>query len=120
MDTNAWATHVTLVSMAAVKDPSRLQKALQLVFTTWLVVLAVLKFQFAKTVSLCLAVAEMLEMPACQVLGPALAIALGPDLNHWLGVESQELILINNWNLKSEIVSNSARQCLTCLIWFGK
>jgi len=83
MDTNTWVSHVTLVSMSAVKDPSRLQKAVQFLFTTWLAVLAVLKFQFAKTISLCLAIAEMLEMPACRIFGPVLAVALGKDLNHW-------------------------------------
>jgi len=83
MDFNAWSSHVTVISMVAVKDPSRLQKAVQFLCTTWLAVLAVLKFQFAKTISLCLAVAEMLEMPACRIFGPVLAVALGPDLNHW-------------------------------------
>jgi len=83
MDFNTWTTHVTVVSMVAVKDPTRLQKATQFLMTTWLAVLAVLKFQFAKTISLCLAIAEMLEMPACRVFGPLLALALGKDLNHW-------------------------------------
>lgn len=83
MDMNTWSTHVTVVSMVAVKDPSRLQTAVQFLMTTWLAVLAVLKFQFAKTISLCLAIAEMLEMPACRILGPLLAVALGPELNHW-------------------------------------
>merc|ERR1719316_1664868 len=83
MDWNTWSTHVTMVSMISVKDPSRLQKAVQFLATTWLAVLAVLKFQFAKTISLCLAVAEMLEMPACRIFGPLLALALGKDLNHW-------------------------------------
>jgi len=83
MDMNTWSTHVTVVSMVAVKDPARLQKAVQFMCTMWLAVLAVLKFQFAKTISLCLAVAEMLEMPACRIFGPVLAVALGPELNHW-------------------------------------
>lgn len=83
MDMNTWVSHVTLVSMIAVKDPSRLQKAVQFMMTTWLAVLAVLKFQFAKTISLCLAIAEMLEMPACRIFGPVLAVALGKELNHW-------------------------------------
>merc|ERR1719352_1127771 len=36
MDLNTWSSHITVVSMMAVKDPSRLQKAVQFLFTTWL------------------------------------------------------------------------------------
>lgn len=83
MNVNDRLTHTAKVSMMAVKDPMAMQKALTFLWTTWLSVLAVLKFQFAKTVTLCLGIAEMLELPICRVLGPVIAMALGPDLNHW-------------------------------------
>jgi len=71
------------VAGTAVKDPMGVQRAATYLWTTWLAVLAILKFQFAKTVSLCLAVAEMFELPCCRIFGPVVAAALGPELNKW-------------------------------------
>merc|ERR1712137_807359 len=76
--------HATaLVALKAVEDPMAVQKATMFLFTSWMSVLAVLKFQFAKTITLCLAVSEMLEMPCCRLLGPPLSVMLGPDMTKW-------------------------------------
>merc|ERR1712007_252297 len=77
------AQATAFVAMRAVSDPMAVQKSMTFLFTSWMSVLAVLKFQFAKTVTLCLAVSEMLEMPCCRLLGPVLSVMLGPDLNKW-------------------------------------
>merc|ERR1712137_1070383 len=77
------AQATALVAMKAVEDPMAVQKATMFLCTSWMSVLAVLKFQFAKTVTLCLAVSEMLEMPFCRILGPPLSVMLGPDLTKW-------------------------------------
>lgn len=76
-------THETAVAMGAVKDPTQVTKAIQYLLTIWLTVIAVVKFQFAKTVTLCLGVAEMLTLPAVRFFGPPVAMALGPKLEQW-------------------------------------
>eukprot|EP00746_Dinoflagellata_sp_MGD_P043823 gnl/MRDRNA2_/MRDRNA2_20666_c0_seq2.p1 gnl/MRDRNA2_/MRDRNA2_20666_c0~~gnl/MRDRNA2_/MRDRNA2_20666_c0_seq2.p1 ORF type:complete len:331 (+),score=69.82 gnl/MRDRNA2_/MRDRNA2_20666_c0_seq2:119-1111(+) len=71
------------VVMVAIKDPQRLAGAVQYLMSAYVSVLATLKFQFAKTVALSLAIAGMLELPTVRVLAPILARSLGPELNHW-------------------------------------
>lgn len=84
MSRNELVNHKARVAMVAVKDPQRLMKAIQYLLSGYVSVLATLKFQFAKTVALSLAIAEMLELPFVRIFGPILAMAMGPELNHWV------------------------------------
>lgn len=84
MSNNELINHKAKVAMIAIEDPQRLMKAVQYLMSAYVSVLATLKFQFAKTVALALAIAEMLELPAVRIFGPILAMAMGPDLNHWV------------------------------------
>ena len=84
MSTNELINHKAKVAMMAVKEPDRLMKASQYLFTAWVSVIATLKSQFAKTVAIALGIADQLELPAVQLFGPTLAMLLGKDLQHWV------------------------------------
>jgi len=84
MTYNQYLTHKTKICMAAVTDPQGLMNATQYLIMTYTSVLAVLRFQFAKTIALCVSIADMLELPFVRFLGPPLAYALGPELNQWV------------------------------------
>lgn len=84
MSANELVSHKARVAMAAVKDPTRLMKAVQFLFSAWLSVIATLKFQFARTVALCLGISSMLELPVVRVIGPGLATVMSEDLHKWI------------------------------------
>jgi len=84
MSANELINHKAKVAMAAVKDPERLMKAVQFLFSAYLSVIATLKFQFAKTVALALGIASMLELPLVRCFGPILAPAMGEEIQHWI------------------------------------
>lgn len=84
MSYNQYLLHKTKICMAAVGDPQGLMNATQYLIMTYTSVLSVLRFQFAKTISLCIAVADMLELPFVRFFSPLLSYALGPDLNQWV------------------------------------
>mmetsp|Transcript_55212 Transcript_55212/g.103506 ORF Transcript_55212/g.103506 Transcript_55212/m.103506 type:complete len:386 (-) Transcript_55212:155-1312(-) len=84
MSTNDLINHKAKMAMMAVKEPERLMKATQYLFTAWVSVIATLKSQFAKTVAIALGIADQLELPCVQIFGPMLAMLLGKDLNHWV------------------------------------
>merc|ERR1712217_564163 len=84
MSANELVSHKARVAMAAVKDPERLMKATQYLFSSWISVLATLRLQFARTVALALGVASMCEHPLVRCLGPFLAMVMGKDLQHWI------------------------------------
>lgn len=84
MSANELISHKAKVALAAVEDPTRLTKAMQFLFSSWLSVIATLKMQFAQTVALCLGVSSMLEYPATMIFGPILAMVMGKDLQKWV------------------------------------
>jgi len=83
MGYNELITHKAKMAMMAVDKPERLMKASEYLFTAWVAVIATLKSQFAKTVAIALGIADQLQLPAIQILGPTLAMLLGKDLAHW-------------------------------------
>lgn len=84
MSTNDLITHKAKMAMTAVSEPDRLMSAVQSLMAAYLAVLATLKFQFAKTVSLALGIADCLALPAVRIFAPLVAMVLGKDLNHWV------------------------------------
>eukprot|EP00440_Ansanella_granifera_P072303 gb/GFBE01078466.1/.p1 GENE.gb/GFBE01078466.1/~~gb/GFBE01078466.1/.p1 ORF type:complete len:382 (+),score=110.96 gb/GFBE01078466.1/:1-1146(+) len=84
MSYNDLINHKAKMAMVAVQQPDRLMKATQYLFTAWVSVIAVLKAQFAQTVAIALGIADMLELPACQIFAPIVAVMMGKDLQHWV------------------------------------
>jgi len=84
MSTNDLITHKARVAMAAIEDPQRFHNAFQYLLSAWFSVLAVLKFQFAKTVAIALGIVDMVCLPITRVIGPFLATMVGDDLKKWV------------------------------------
>mmetsp|Transcript_14706 Transcript_14706/g.51575 ORF Transcript_14706/g.51575 Transcript_14706/m.51575 type:complete len:360 (-) Transcript_14706:136-1215(-) len=84
MGTNELINHKAKVAMMSVKEPQKLQQAVLSIMNIYLAVIATLKFEFAKTVAVCMGVANMLSLPACRIFGPLLCAVMGPELNHWV------------------------------------
>lgn len=85
MSASEYVTHKSKVAMVAITQPDKVVNSMQYLLTAWVAVIATLKMQFARTVALALGIAEMFELPACQFLGPPLAMLMGKDLQHWVG-----------------------------------
>jgi hypothetical protein len=83
MSTSDYLTHKATVAMIAVKDPSRLMQALSFFMMAYFSVIATLRFEFARTVALCLAITDMLKVPLFLVFGPLVSMLLGPKMGHW-------------------------------------
>merc|ERR1712070_990441 len=77
MSYNELLKHETAVVLMAVKDPTAVTKAVSYLMTIWISVIAVVRCEFAKTVALCLGIAEILELPMVRFLGTPVAMALG-------------------------------------------
>ncbi|EOD41242.1 hypothetical protein EMIHUDRAFT_448732 [Emiliania huxleyi CCMP1516] len=75
--------HKTALAMSTVQDPQRLQAAAGFLWAAYVSVLATLRLEFARTISLALACAEMFEFPITRCFLPGLVALLGPDLQHW-------------------------------------
>jgi len=73
----------SMLAMKSVEDPHRLMKAMEFLMSAYIAVLETLKFQFAKTVALALAIADMLCNVLVKFIAPPLAMLLGPELKHW-------------------------------------
>ena len=72
-----------MVALVAIKEPERLQVAVGCLWAAYLAVLASLKMQFVRTVSMALGMAEVLKVPAATLLAPPVGYLLGAKLRHW-------------------------------------
>lgn len=72
------------VAALAVRDPEKLTTALGGLYCGWVAVQGTLRLQFAKTITLGVSIAKLLEAPALRVLVPLLAPLVPADLRHWL------------------------------------
>jgi len=74
------------LALLAVRDPQKLATAVGGVYAGWLAVIGTLRLEFAKTVTLGVTIAEMVEQPAMRFGLPLLA-HLVPEVYHrWLPV----------------------------------
>ena len=73
-NTDDLLTRKLAVVAVAVKDPERLSAALGGLYTSWLAVQAVLRIEFAKTITLGVSIAAM-ATPYLQMVGSATALA---------------------------------------------
>ena len=74
------------LALVAVRDPQKLATAVGGVYAGWLAVIGTLRLEFAKTVTLGVTIAEMIDQPAMRFGLPLLA-HLVPEVYHrWLPV----------------------------------
>ena len=76
--------HKVHVAALAVRDPEKLTRAVGGVYVGWLLVQGTLRLQFARTVTLGISIAKMLDPLIMRFGLPVLAHALPADLHHWL------------------------------------
>jgi len=74
------------VTAAAIQDPSKLALTLGGLYTAWLAVQGTLRLEFAKTITLGLAIAELAQPTAQKLLIPLLSHVVPPEYHHWLPV----------------------------------
>eukprot|EP00967_Tisochrysis_lutea_P064868 scaffold84154_cov36-Tisochrysis_lutea.AAC.1 len=73
----------TVLAMATVKEPERLQEACGQLWTAYVSVLATLHLQFARTTALALAIVGMCKFPILRLFLQPLMKFLGPETQHW-------------------------------------
>lgn len=76
--------HKAVLCMSAIKNPEKLVNAVQCLVSAYVAVLATLKFQFARTLALALAIADMSHFIFVRMFGPFVLMAMGPKLQHWV------------------------------------
>lgn len=72
------------VAADAVRDPEKLTMALGGLYAGWIAVQGTLRLQFARTITLGLSIAEMLDAPALRCGLPVLAHIVPPSFHRWL------------------------------------
>jgi len=84
LSANDLLTRKLAVAAMAVKDPEKLSTAVGGLYTSWLAVQAVLRLEFAKTITLGVSIATMVT-PTLQKLGvPVLAHVVPQPYHHWI------------------------------------
>ena len=68
----------------AVRDPEKLTTAVAGVYAGWIAVQGTLRLEFAKTVTLGVSIAQMLDGPALRFGLPVLAHVVPPEYHRWL------------------------------------
>jgi hypothetical protein len=79
------------LALLAVEDPQKLSMAVGRLYTAWLAVVATLRIQFAKTVTLGISIADMLDGPAMRYGLPIIAHLVPPEYHRWLPVAIRTL-----------------------------
>lgn len=74
------------LALVAVRDPQKLAVAVGGVYAGWLAVVGTLRLQFAKTITLGVSIAEMLDAPAMRFGLPLLVHVVPTDYHRWLPV----------------------------------
>ena len=74
------------VALLAVRDPQKLSIAVGGLYAGWLAVVGTLRLRFARTVTLGVSIAEMLDAPALRFGTPVLAHVVPPEYHLWLPV----------------------------------
>merc|ERR1711957_858283 len=85
----------------AVKDPEKLSAALGGLYTSWLAVQAVLRIEFAKTITLGVSIAAMATPYLQKVSLPVLVHVMPPAYHHWIPM----------------VIANAARSIGVAVAW---
>ena len=72
------------VAAMAVRDPEKLTTAVAGVYAGWIAVQGTLRLEFAKTITLGVSIASMLDAPALRYGLPLLAHVVPPEYQRWL------------------------------------
>ena len=75
-------THLVLTKM----DPEKIDRAVASMYSVWLSVAAVLKIEFARTISMALSISEFLKKPAQRHLAPLIQMAVPAEYKRWVPV----------------------------------
>lgn len=79
-------------------NPTKVNDALSALLTIWLSVMATLKVQFARTISLALTIGDFLQKPVDHIIAPTLQSAIPKEYGKWVPV-------ILSWITKSIAMS---------------
>lgn len=72
------------VAVLAVRDPEKLSQAIGGLYAGWIAVQGTLRLEFAKTITLGVSIAAMLDRPALRYGLPVLAHAVPKEFHRWL------------------------------------
>ena len=67
-------------------DPKKFDRAIGTIYKVWLVVVAALNIQFARTISLALAIAEFMKKPVDRFIAPVVEMAVPDEYDKWVPV----------------------------------
>lgn len=67
-------------------DPEKIDKAIASMYKVWVSVMAVLSLQFARTISMALAIADFLQKPCDHVITPLLQRVIPDEYDKWVPV----------------------------------
>ena len=67
-------------------DPGKINTAVGGLYLSWIAVVASLKIQFARTITLALSIAEMLQRPVDWIIAPALLVIVPAEYRKWIPV----------------------------------
>jgi hypothetical protein len=79
-------------------NPEKLDKAIASIYKVWLSVAAVLSIEFARTISMALAIADFLKKPCDRFITPTLNLAIPDEYEKWVPV-------LISWVVKAIAVS---------------
>uniref|UniRef100_A0A6T0ADN1 Uncharacterized protein n=1 Tax=Chrysotila carterae TaxID=13221 RepID=A0A6T0ADN1_CHRCT len=98
----------------SIKDPEKLATALGGIWSAWLGVQGILRFEFAKTITLAISMADMVTPGVMRVGVPTLAHVVPPKYHHWvptlLRSAVKALALSIAWKL--QVVNSAAQSAL--------
>lgn len=67
-------------------DPEKIDKAISSIYKVWLAVAAVLSIEFARTISMAMAISDFLKKPINHFIAPAVQIAVPDQYHKWVPV----------------------------------
>lgn len=106
MTGSAFLKHKTALVLRKM-DPSKVDESISIIYRVWLSVAAVLAIQFARTISMALAIAEFLKKPADRFIAPTLQLAIPDDYAKWvpivLGWIAKSIAMALAWYIQSVV-----------------
>jgi hypothetical protein len=81
-------------------NPEKVDKALGSIYTVWLSVAAVLSVEFARTISMALAIADFLKKPLDRFVTPTINLVVPAEYEKWVPV-------VMSWYVTKDTIANS-------------
>jgi hypothetical protein len=67
-------------------NPEKVDKALEAIYKVWLAVLAVISIEFARTISMAMAISDFVRKPLNRFVAPTIQIAVPDEYDKWVPV----------------------------------